>query len=97
MEIAQIYEQMAVKIIAVQEAIIGPLAVEQASDVEGLQIDWDNKSVTITSDGKEVIGRLIEVYRELFGVSSVEVSKDAVVNLAHMLQADQIPEPFVAA
>lgn len=96
MDLANIYEQMAIKIIAVQEAIIGPLAIEQARGVVGLKVSDDGKSIVIDGDGKQVVQYLIESYRDLFGISSVEVSKDAVLNLAHMLQPDQVPEMLLA-
>jgi len=91
METSMIYEQMVIKIIAVQEAIIGPLAIEQASRVDNLTVDWRNKSVKIAGEGKVVVEKLIESYKELFGLSSVEVSKDAVSSLSHLLSQDQIP------
>lgn len=95
MDIANIYEEMVIKIIAVQEAIIGPLAVEQAKSVSGLTVIYSGK-VVIEGDGKQVVENLIEAYRDLFGISSVEVSKDAVINLAHMLQKDELPELLAA-
>jgi hypothetical protein len=52
MELLKVYEQMAMKIIAVQEAIIGPLAIQQAEGVEGLSIDKSTKEVSIIGDGK---------------------------------------------
>ena len=36
-----LFEQIVVKIIQQQEAIIGPIAVEQAKQVKKLKIDWD--------------------------------------------------------
>lgn len=96
MELLDIYEQMAVKIIAVQEAIIGPLAISQASSVPGLILDWDAKTVAISGSGKDVIEHLIESYKDLFGLSSVEVSKDAVSNLSHLLSPEEVPELLAA-
>lgn len=92
METLEIYEQMAVKIIAVQEAIIGPLAVDQAKKVSELTIEWDNKIVHIDGNGKNAIQSLIQVYKQLFGLNSVEVSKDAVSSLSNLLSAEQVPE-----
>lgn len=96
MEAMEIYEKMATKIIAVQEAIIGPLAIDQAQSVDNLTINWSAKSVTIMGDGKQAIEDLIKAYQQLFGSSSVEVSKEAVSNLAHMLQPEQLPELLLA-
>ena len=83
---------MAVKIIAVQEAIIGPLAVDQAKKIPELSIEWNNKVVHIEGNGKEAIQSLIQIYKQLFGLNSVEVSKDAVSSLSNLLSAEQVPE-----
>lgn len=76
-----IYGQIAEKIISGQEVIIGPVAIEQAKQVKGMDIDWDNHQVTITGDKVETIEALIEKYKELFGQISVEVSKQSAASL----------------
>jgi hypothetical protein len=87
-----LYAQMVVKIIQGQEAIIGPVAVEQAEQVSGLAVDWDAHQVTINGNATGIIDSLINVYRELFGQISVEVSKEAVANLASQLPPGGLPE-----
>ena len=88
-----IYAQIAVKIIAGQEAIIGPVAIEQAQRVSHLKVDWSKKEVEIDgADNKvKVIEDLINKYKELFGQISVEVSKQAAAGLMAQLPADALP------
>ena len=47
-----VYEQIAVKIIGGQEAIIGPVAIEQAQRVAGLKVDWAKKEVVVDGNKK---------------------------------------------
>lgn len=89
---ATIFDQIAVKIIKSQEAIIGPVAVEQAKRVPHLKIDWEAKKITIDGNEANAIDALVEVYKELFGQISVEVSKEAAASLAGQLPADSLPE-----
>lgn len=86
-----IYAQIAVKIIKSQEAIIGPVAVEQAERVPSLKVNWASKEITIEGDEAKAIDALVEVYKELFGQISVEVSKEAVSSLVGKLPAGQLP------
>jgi len=87
-----IYEQIAVRIIQGQEAIIGPVAIEQASQVEGLKIDWDNHKVSVGDNKVGAIEALIQKYKDLFGHISVEVSKQAASSLMSQLPADGLPK-----
>lgn len=86
-----IYSRMIIEIIAVQEAIMGPLAIEQANSVEGLTVDWSSKTANISTDPQKVIEGLINKYRVLFGDTSVEVSREAVSNLIRELSAQEVP------
>jgi len=87
-----VYAQIAVKIIESQEAIIGPVAVEQAQRIPNLQVDWATKQVTVTGDESGVIDALVEVYKELFGQISVEVSKEAAASLIGGIPPEELPE-----
>jgi hypothetical protein len=87
-----VYEQIVVKIIKSQEAIIGPVAIEQAQRVPHLTVDWDKQKVDIGGNKTEVIDALVEVYKELFGQISVEVSKEAASSLIGQLPAGQLPQ-----
>lgn len=86
-----VYEELAVSIIEHQESIIGPVAITRASAVEGLQVDWSNKKVTISGESRHVIDELVEQYKALFGQISVEVCKEAVGRLAQQLTGEQLP------
>lgn len=87
-----IYSQIAVKIIASQENIIGPVAVEQAQQVKHLSIDWDKHEATIdTGSGVEALESLIQIYKQLFGQISVEVSKQAAASLINQLSSKELP------
>ena len=87
-----IYAQIAVKIIKSQEAIIGPVAVEQAQRVPNLRVDWPNEKIGISGDEAKAIDSLVEIYKDLFGQISVEVSKEAAASLIGQLPADEKPE-----
>jgi hypothetical protein len=88
-----LYAQIAQNIIQRQEAIIGPVAVEQAKRVHGLKLDWDNKDVAIDGDEVLVISELVEAYKELFGQMSVEVCREAAAPLLSQLPTGkELPE-----
>jgi hypothetical protein len=87
-----IYNEIAEKIIEQQESIIGPVAIEQASQLHELNVDWPNHKVVITGDGQQAINKLVGQYKALFGQISVEVCKEAVARLVSQLPADQLPE-----
>lgn len=86
-----VYAQIVERIIKSQEAIIGPVAIEQAHLVRNLDVDWNAHKITITGNSAEVITDLVEQYRNLFGQISVEVSKEAVGSLANQLPANGLP------
>ncbi len=87
-----VYNKIAVKIIQSQEAIIGPVAIEQARQVPHLRLDWDHNRALIDGNAANVINQLVEVYKELFGQISVEVSKEAVAKLVGDIPAEKLPE-----
>ncbi len=65
-------------IIRGQQVIIGPLAIEQANKVPGLQVSADLSVIKVTLAPKETLTKLVEQYEKLFGRASVEACKDAV-------------------
>lgn len=87
-----VYEQIAVKIISGQEAIIGPVAVEQAQQVSGMKVDWGKHEANIDGNKAKALEDLINRYKELFGQISVEVSKQAAASLMSQLPANALPE-----
>ena len=86
------YSQIAQRIIKGQEAIIGPVAIEQAQAVSSLEVDWKNKKVTVKGDGAKVIDELVEKYKTLFGQISVEVCKEAAGPLIGKLSGASLPK-----
>lgn len=89
-----VFLQITEKIIKAQEAVVGPLAFEQAKKVSGLVIESD-KSVKISGDKKETVNTLIKQYEGLFGRASVEVCKDAVKSITATMPKDQVPSLLV--
>jgi hypothetical protein len=86
-----IFAQMAEKIIKEQESIIGPIALEQAKKVPGLQVDWSKHEIKIAGDEPAILEKLVEQYQHLFGQTSVEVCKDAIKSLRADIPADKMP------
>ena len=87
-----VYAQIAEKIIAQQESIIGPVAIEQAKQVAGIKLDWGKKEVSISGDESKVIDELVAKYKQLFGQISVEVCKEAAAKVASQLSGDKLPK-----
>jgi hypothetical protein len=87
-----VYAQIATSIIKSQEAIIGPVAIEQARRVPHIKVDWEHEQVSISGNEAEALDTLVNVYKELFGQISVEVSKQAASSLVGKLPEHQLPE-----
>ncbi len=88
----ELFDQIVEKIIEQQEAIIGPVAVEQAKKVHELKIDWPQHDVDIDGNPQQAIDELVKQYQELFGQIAVQVSKEAVAAIMAQLPADQQPK-----
>jgi hypothetical protein len=86
-----VYAQIVESIIRHQEAIIGPVAVEQAQQVPDIQLDWSKHEVTIKGDPVKAVDKLVTAYKNLFGQISVEVSKEAASPLLGQVQAGHMP------
>jgi hypothetical protein len=80
-----------IKIIEEQADVIGPLALEQARKVSGLDINWDTKDVVFNGDKTDILGKLVGKYEELFGQISVQVCKESVKKLSMGIPNDQLP------
>ena len=87
-----VYEQIVIKIIKSQEVIIGPVAIEQAQRVPHIEVDWEAQKIAIDGDEAGAIDALVEVYKELFGQISVEVSKEAAASLIGKLPPGELPK-----
>lgn len=88
-----VFSQIAIKIIKEQELVIGPLAWEEAEQVQGIKIiDRKTGEVQLTNgDPKQVVNRLVNQYERLFGRASHEVCKDAARALVADLSPSDIP------
>lgn len=79
------------KIIKEQQAIIGPIALQQAKQVGGLQyISADE--VQVTGNKKDILGNLVNQYAKLFGQASVEVCKEAFRDFSTKIPSADIPD-----
>lgn len=87
-----IFAQIANKIIKEQETIIGPIAFEQASKVDGLKLDEQSHEAKITGDKKKILENLVKQYEKLFGRTSIEVCRDAVRNIISKAPKEQVPQ-----
>lgn len=75
-----------------QSSIIGPLAYEQAKKVPGIVVS--SNSVVIGTEQTDTAGlltSLVKKYEELFGMTSVEVCKDAVRELKISISSHDLP------
>jgi len=87
----EVYATICSQIIKEQGLIIGALTYEQASHVPGLQVDPVNYSCVITGDGNQVLGALVEKYREFFGNAAVEVCREAASRFVSRLPNEEMP------
>jgi hypothetical protein len=95
--LADLFAQIAEKIIEQQETIIGPIAVEQAKLVKEIKVDWPQHTVVLSGNPQDAVDDLVEQYKELFGQIAVETCREAVATLLSQLPADQQPSSLKAA
>ncbi len=87
------FPKIVIRIIKEQELVIGPLAWDEATKVEGLRV-IDKKSGEIelqNGDQKSIIDMLIARYERLFGRASHEVCREAVRDLVAQMSAEEVP------
>lgn len=85
------YSEAAERIVKEQEAVIGPLAFDQARKVAGLTIA-KNGHIELVGNAKDVLTHLVQQYEHLFGQASVEVCKDAVREVKPPISSEDLPE-----
>lgn len=85
-----LYNQAVSQIIKDQQAIIGPIALDQAKKVAGLEVS--GAEVKVTGNRKDVLGNLVNQYAKLFGRASVEVCKEAFEPFSEKIPATEIPD-----
>lgn len=79
------------RIIKEQQAIIGPVALEQAKKVVGLQV-MGADDVKIMGNKKAVLDSLVKQYAKLFGKTSIEVCKEAFGPYLDKIPTAEIPD-----
>lgn len=85
------YAEAISRIIKEQQSIIGPVALDQAKKVAGLEVGGVD-DVKIVGNKKEVLGHLVDQYAKLFGRASVEVCKEAFSSVADKINPAEIPD-----
>jgi hypothetical protein len=68
------------------------LSYEQASLIDGLQVDPWSYNCVITGEPLVVLEQLVDKYRQFFGNAAVEVCREAAMHLKARLPEQQIPE-----
>jgi len=86
-----IFAKLTEQIIREQENIIGPVALEQARKVTGLKINWEKREFSFSGNKKDIMEKLVEKYRDLFGQVSVEFCRQAVKDLIIQIPKEQRP------
>lgn len=79
------------RIIKEQQAIIGPLALDQAKKVSGLTITSVD-DVKITGNKKQTLDNLVRQFEKLFGKASIQVCKEAFEPFADKIPQTDIPD-----
>lgn len=85
------YELVVSHIIKEQEAVVGPLALDQAKKVAGIEITSVG-DVKLVGNGKEIVAKLVSQYEKLFGLASVEVCKDAIKEVKPTVPPEDLPD-----
>lgn len=85
-----IYSVAISQIIKQQQAIVGPLALDQARKVSGLKISTLD-DIKFSGDAKLVLEGLVKQYEKLFGQASIEVCKDAVREVKPPIPQNELP------
>ncbi len=85
------YAQAISRIIKEQQSIIGPIALDQAKKVSGLQV-VSAGNISITGKGKDVLESLVNQYSKLFGKASIEVCKEAFEPYTDKIPVSEVPD-----
>lgn len=79
------------KIIKEQQAIIGPIALDQAKKVSGLSVT-SAEDVKVTGGKKQTLENLVKQFEKLFGKASVQVCKEAFEPYSNKIAPTDIPD-----
>ena len=93
--ITNIFTQISFRIIKAQEAVIGPIAWDEARKVPGVNIDQARSLIYFsdqTVNAKDAINNLVAQYERIFGKASHAVCRDAVQDIIAEIPPEEIPE-----
>lgn len=85
------YAQIASKIIKEQQSIIGPIALDMAKKVNGIQVVSADE-VRVSGNGKQILDALVSQYAKLFGKASIEVCKEAFGPYSDKIPSTEVPD-----
>lgn len=85
------YVEAVSRIIKEQQSIIGPVALDQAKKVSGLEVSGVD-DIKIAGNKKEVLGSLVNQYAKLFGRASIEVCKEAFSEVSDKIPQSEVPD-----
>lgn len=85
------YAEAISRIIKEQQAIIGPIALDQAKKVSGLHVTTVD-DIKIEGDKKGILEELVKQYAKLFGQASVEVCKEAFQPYFEKIPSSDVPD-----
>lgn len=86
-----LYPKLVLAIVKGQEEIIGPIAWQQASSVQGLTVS--NSEVQFQgTDKKQIVDNLVYRFRDFFGQAAIEVCKEAAYKVSQGVNADELPQ-----
>lgn len=85
------YIQAVSRIIKEQQSIIGPVALDQAKKVAGLEVTSVD-DIKLKGNKKEVLGNLVNQYAKLFGRASIEVCKEAFSQVSDKIPSNEVPD-----
>jgi hypothetical protein len=75
-----------------QLSIMGPLAIEQANKVPGLNVSSDLNLVKINGTPDQIITDLVSQYEKLFGKASIEACRESIKQILPKLSTRDIPK-----
>jgi hypothetical protein len=79
------------RIIKEQQAIIGPVALDQAKKVKGLTLT-SAEDVKVTGGKKQTLENLVKQFEKLFGQASIQVCKEAFQPFSDKIPIADIPD-----
>ncbi|OGY61839.1 MAG: hypothetical protein A3F99_02220 [Candidatus Colwellbacteria bacterium RIFCSPLOWO2_12_FULL_43_11] len=83
---------LVLEIVQRQVHIIGPVAWDEAVKVQGITIDAQKNSISVTGDPKVVLEQLVGKYEGLFGNASLEICREATRKFIAQVPQEQIPQ-----